>query len=87
MQGPELTVRCVQAAFHLGHPVDTTEAIRLPDGVREHRKDHLTDDARVGAKSKLPKLVIEFPEPDMATVTIYPSGKVEVSRASSERAA
>ena len=87
MQGPELTVRCVQAAFHLGHPVDTTEAIRLPDGVREHRKDHLTDDARVGAKSKLPKLVIEFPESDMATVTIYPSGKVEVSKASSERAA
>ena len=84
MEGPELTVKCVQAAFNLGHTVDTTKAILLPYGVQEER---LTDARRVGAMSKLPKLVIKFPEPAMATVTIYPSGKVEVSCASSEYAA
>ena len=87
MQGAKLTVNCVQASFNLGHTVDTEEPIVLPVGVREHREEHLTDDRRVGAMSKLPKLIIKFPEPAMATVTIYPSGKVEVSRASSETAA
>ena len=87
MQGAKLTVNCVQASFNLGHTVDTEEPIVLPVGVREHREEHLTDDRRVGAMSKLPKLIIQFSEPAMATVTIYPSGKVEVSRASSETAA
>jgi len=87
MQGPELTVKCVQAAFNLGHTVDTTKAILLPVGVKELREERLTDARRVGAMSKLPKLEIKFPEPAMATVTIYPSGKVEVSCASSEYAA
>ena len=87
MQGPELTVKCVQTAFNLGHTVDTTKAILLPIGVQEHREEHLTDDRRVGSMSKLPELIIKFPEPAMATVIIYPSGKVEVSCASSETAA
>ena len=87
MEDPKLTVKCVQAAFNLGHTVDTTKAIDLPDGVQEHTEEHLTDARRVGAMSKPPKLVIKFPEPDMATVTIYPSGKVVISCASSETAA
>ena len=87
MEGPELTVKCVQAAFNLGHTVDTTREILLPVGVRELREEHLTDARRVGAMSKLPKLIIQFPEPAMATVTIYPSGKVAIDCASSETAA
>ena len=87
MHCAKLTVNCVQASFNLGHTVDTTKPIEWPVGVEMQRVDHLTDDRRVGAMSKLPKLIIKFLEPAMATVIIYASGKVDVSCASSERAA
>ena len=87
MHRAELTVSCVQATFNLGHTVDTTEPIEWPDGVLMQREDHLTRTCVEGIKSKLPKLVLEFCRPHMATVTIHPSGKVEVTRASSETAA
>ena len=87
MHRAELTVNCVQASFNLGHTVDTTEPIEWPVGVEMQRVDHLTRTWVEGITSELPKMVLEFFRPGMATVTIYPSGKVEVSRASSETAA
>ena len=87
MHRVELTVSCVQATFNLGHTVDTTESIVWPDGVLMCREDHLSRTWVEGINSELPRLVLHFFRPGMATVTIYPSGKAEVSCASSETAA
>lgn len=70
-----------QAAFELGHAVDTAKTIKWPDGVEAKKETHTTK----GAEGT--KLSVGFPEPDMATVEIYPCGKVEVSSAASEKAA
>ena len=70
-----------QAAFELGHAVDTAKTIQWPDGVEAKKETHTTK----GAEGT--KLSVGFPEPDMATVEIYPCGKVEVSSAASEKAA
>jgi hypothetical protein len=82
----QLTGKCVQAAFNLGSTVDTEKAHFVwPDGVQVRLDDHFTDAPRVGAKSKLRKLMIDFQNQIVASV--YPNGKVEVSRAPSETAA
>jgi len=71
-----------QASFRLGHVVDTARSIEWPDGVEAKQKMHET------MGEALTKLSVEIREQDMTTVVnIYPCGKVEVSRASSEKAA
>ena len=71
-----------QASFRLGHVVDTARSIEWPDGVEAKQKMHET------MGEALTKLSVEIQEQDMTTVVnIYPCGKVEVSRASSEKAA
>jgi hypothetical protein len=71
-----------QASFLLGHAVDTARSIEWPDGVKAKQEIH----ARKGENGTL--LSVEIREQDMTTlVKIYPRGKVEVSRASSEEAA
>lgn len=72
-----------QASFQLGHPVDVdnAESIEWPDGVEAKQEVHKTK----GAEGT--QLSVKFPEPHMATVNIFPCGKVEVSTASSEKAA
>ena len=70
-----------QAAFSLGHAVDTAKTVEWPDGVEAKQTIHETK----GAEGT--KLSVGFPEPDMATVEIYPSGKVVVSSAASYKAA
>ena len=70
-----------QAAFSLGHAVDTAKTVEWPDGVEAKQTIHTTK----GAEGM--KLSVGFPEPDKATVNVYPCGKVEVSSAASEKAA
>ena len=69
-----------QAAFSLGHAVDTAKTIKWPDGVEAKQTIHKT-------KGEEGTMRVGFPEPDMGTVEIYPSGKVVVSSAASEKAA